>query len=165
MYFYYFYRPHSEGMGKAMFSQAPVRPHLPRAGGGGGSGSGLPHPFPGQDGGYSHPRSRWREGGPRVPFNQQDGIPPPPSWSGPGGTPFPGQDRGVPRSTFPHQQDGSPPPPVQVPGKEGRGVPPTETAWRVLATRRAECLLRSRRRTFLLVLLWTGEAYVLHLVT
>ena len=39
--------------------------------------------------------------------------------------------------------------PIQVPCQD-MGVPPTGTAWRVLAMWQAACLLRSRRKTFLL---------------
>ena len=78
---------------------------------------------------------------------------------------FPGLDGGVP--TFPGLDRGGTylpgggvstwvgnPPPHQgryPPPHQGR-YPPTRTAWHVLATRRAVCLLRSRRRTFLLII-------------
>ena len=61
-----------------------------------------------------------------------------------GGTPFPGQDGG-----------GGHPIPVQMGGYpisgQDRGLSPTGTAWRVLASQVAVCLLRSRIRTFLLM--------------
>ena len=111
-------------------------------------GGGVPHPrseqggtpflgqdmgylIPGQDGGrgYQVPPAAWgtlpSAGWGNLPSHQQDGVSPPP-----------------------HQQDGVPPRSrSQV--RTGGGVLPTETAWRVLAPRRAVCLLPSRRRTFL----------------
>ena len=58
--------------------------------------------------------------------------------SGQGGYPIPGLDRGVP-----HPADGGYPHP-----RSGWRVP-EGSAKRALATQRAVCLLRSRRRTFL----------------
>ena len=93
-----------------------------------------------------------------------------PIWPTVGGTPFPGQDSGCtphPRS----ERGGVPPSQVRMGGtpsqvRMGEGYPfpgqnvagtPTGTAWRVLATRRSVCLLRSHRRTFLFVVMILGR--------
>ena len=115
----------------------------------------LFHPHPGGGGGYPSPRffprsflGRYPSPGLGVPHPWwgipipgqkgmgcsqpgQDGVPPSQDWGNP--LPQPGQD-GVP----PGQDWGTPLPP-----------PLNRTAERVLATRRAVCLLRSRRRTLL----------------
>ena len=85
-------------------------------------GGGIPHPADG--GGVPHPA----DGGGGYPLPRS-------GWGG--GVPHP-VDRGEP---LPRQ--GSTPP-------RGTPPPPTRPAQRVLTTRRAVCLLRSRRRTFLL---------------
>ena len=64
--------------------------------------------------------------------------------SGQGGTPILGQDWWYP---YPRSRQGGTPPQIRSQGRAG--VPPTGTAQYVLATRRAVCLLRSHRRTFL----------------
>ena len=85
-------------------------------------------------GGVPHPAN---QGGP-LPRSGQ-GVPHPADGGG-GGTPFPGLDGGYPIQLM----GGTPPPPQHV-----------------LATRRVECLLRSRRRTFLLSL----SSFILALYT
>ena len=96
---------------------------------------------PGPDGGY--PSQGWST----PPADQDEGYP-----SQEWGTP-PGEDRGVPYSS-----DGVPPParsggyPSQGWGTlpwSGVGYPQDRTADEVVDTRRAVCLLRSNRRTFL----------------
>ena len=127
-----FYRPHSEGIGKVLFSQMSVCPHLV----GGypiwltGRYPYLPdggYPHPSRQGGYPHPRSgqgvHHPRSGQEVPLSQVR--------MGGGGTAFP-QSKSGPRSGW-------------------RGTL-TGTTQHVLATRWAVCFLRSRRRTFLLVL-------------
>ena len=86
------YRPHSEGMGKVMFSQASVRPHT--------YGGGYPH-LANQGGMYPLPKSGWgmpipgQDGG-TWGIPHQDGAPPFRSQVRMGGYPIPGQDRGYP---------------------------------------------------------------------
>ena len=117
-------------------------------------GGGVPHPRSGQGGGVPHPRSGQGEGvswvpplGPEMGYPPArpglgypldlDGVPPPNlGWHTP-----PGPGTGYP----PH------PPPDLAPGTP----PPRTWDWvtpplRALDTRRAVCLLRSRRKTFLL---------------
>ena len=139
-----------------MFSQASVRSHpregypnlanwgggvypLPRSGLGGGypsqvrMGRGVPHPRSGHGdtpsqvrmggGEVPHPKSEWR--GTPSQVRTGGGVPHPRSEWG-GGTPYPGQVGGGTLSG---------------------------TAWRAIATPRPVCLLRSRRRTFLLKIL------------
>ena len=83
-------------------------------------------------GGYPHRGVPWQGGGAQVRY-------PPPARSA-GGVP----GRGVPRS-------GTPPSQVSRGGgyPAGGGGTQVRTTYGVLATRRAVCLLRSRRRTFL----------------
>ena len=81
----------------------------------------------------------------------------------PGGTPSPSHNTSFGPISFPERgtQDRDPPLPSQVrmgatpgqftpPSRDGVPPPPPRTAEGVLATRRAVCLLRSRRRTFFL---------------
>ena len=91
------------------------------------------------DGGYPLPRSR--QGG--TPFQVQVGWRGTPSQVWMGGVPHPAD--GYP---LPAWEGGNPPPGKGVP-PPGKGVPPPPPAQCVLAMRRAVCLLRSRRRTFL----------------
>ena len=133
-------------------------------------GWGVPHPRSGQDvsdprsgWGVPHPRSGW--GGYSIPGPDRGGTPcqvwmrgaPHPA---DGGYPIQDQDRGTPH------------PRLGTPSKTGWGNsfqsrtgwgtplmqdwmgyhPPSPSANRALATRRAVCLLRSRRRTFFFVL-------------
>ena len=86
-----------------------------------------------------------------------------------GATPFPGLDEGG----VPHPADGGYPLPmfgwgypIQLTGvphpADGEYPPPPGPAQRVLATRQAVCLLRSRSRTFLLIQVWSPSA--IHLI-
>ena len=102
-----------------MFSQVSVRPH-------GGGGYPSPRFFP-----------RSLVPGPFLGVHQ-DGVPPSQGWV----PPQPGM--GHPRS----QGWGTPNPHPGVP-QPVMGIPPGRTAERVLAMRRALCLLSSRRRAFL----------------
>ena len=102
------------------------------------------------------PRSGYPPGG--LP---RSGYPPgglPGSGTPPGG--YPGQvpPRGVPRSGYPPGGAGSGTPLGGVPrsGYPPRGGYPGRTTEGVLTTRRAVCLLRSRRRTFLLSWFFRG---------
>ena len=123
-------------------------------GGGTHPRSGWGYPIPGLDGGYCIPGM---DGGyPIVGLERYPGM----GYSHiqvpgvDGGYPIPGMDRGTPyqvwrgvpwHGVLPHPgpRCGSG---VEV--RKGGGGTPTGTAWRVLAMRRAVCLLRSRRRTF-----------------
>ena len=145
----YFYRPHSEGMGKVMFSQTSVHSHLP---GGGGR-----YPIPGPDWGVPHPRS-----GQVVPtpgLNEE--VPRPRSQVWMGGMPIQDQNGGAtpPVKTWwgypPLSKTGWGTPCPRLDGYPPvlrlDGVSPP-SAKQALAMRRAVCLLRSRRRTFLFIL-------------
>ena len=144
-----FYRPHSEGMGKALFSQVSVCSH---------QGGGIPSPSHNISIHWSHvlsggtPTQSWWGGG--APIWSQWRYHHPVLTGGAHRVQTgvsiqvrmgysrigPGLDGG-----YPHQDwMGVPLPPP--PPKGDRGA-----EW-VLGTRRAVCLLRSRRRTFLLEL-------------
>ena len=114
-----FYRPHSEGMGKVLFSQVSVCSHFfggyPHLADGGGGGEGTP--IPGQDGEYPHTRS------------------------GLGGVPHPRSGQRVPH---PRSGRGGGTPSRSGPRSGHGGYPPTGTAQHGLATRWVVC-----RRTFL----------------
>ena len=103
--FWIFYGPHSEGMGKVMFSQTAVRSHLRRGGGG------YPLPWSGRwRGEYPLPRSGW--GGYPLLRSGQGVLHPK---SGQGGQqdwipPCPGQDKGVPPSQVRTGREHCPPP-------------------------------------------------------
>ena len=112
---------------------------------------GWGYPIPGQDGGYPIPGQQDRvllHPGPRSGQGWRN--PHSRSWrvvshprSGQGVPEVPPVSRmGYP----PHQQDGAP---LSPGSRSGWGVPPTWTAWHVLATWWVVCPLRSRRRTFL----------------
>ena len=116
----------------------------------GGGGYPIPdldrggYSIPGLDGEVPHPRSGW--GVARVPPISRMGYPL-----------FKSQVR---MGVSPHHQDGVPPVSRMeyTPSRSGQGWgTPTVTAWRVLAMRRAACLLRSRRRTFLFVHLFSMD--------
>ena len=79
----------------------------------------------------------------------------PPDRSG-WGTPQTGQDRGYPGQVRMEVLQGTPHP--------GMGYPPDKTREGVLATQRAVCLLRSRRRTFLLGDLLNSLLFINHLI-
>ena len=135
------------------------------------------YPILGLDGGYIS--QIWMGGYPIMLM--VGGVPHP--QSGQGEYPIPGQDEGYPGypPEYPHQEDGVPPisrvgyypisrmgyPPHQYDGvlphpgpRSGQGGTPTGTAWHVLAMRQAVCLLRSRRRTFLLKIILNIPAAV-----
>ena len=149
---------HSEGVGKVLFSQVSVCPHL-------GGGWNVPHlvdrgvPPSFLTGVQLPPFSRWG-----VPHpSQWEGLPHPKS--GWGNTPIPGQDVGVPPGQdggYPIQsQDEGTTSQVRTVGyphpRLGWGVPQgtplsrsgPRSAQHVLVTQRVICLLRSRRGTFL----------------
>ena len=160
-----FYRPHPKDEGRYCYHKC-LSVNI---------SGGYPHLADGRypilpDGGYpSFPLG--------VPHPSQQGGGVSPSFLT-GGTPFPGLDGSstpcpnlderypLPRSAPPVSRmryplsEGTPhpdlgrgtPPPPSRSGPRTRGVPPTGTASCVLATRREVCLLRSRRRTFLLSL-------------
>ena len=127
-----YYRHHSEGMGKVMFSVLSVHiqgwrvPHLhpitlpstgPMSFLGGGRVTTVPGPMSLPEGGV--PQSQMG-----VPWPGQDGVPTSPQLGLDGYNPLPGLDGVAPS-------------------------PGDRPAEGVLTTRRAVCLLRSRRRTFL----------------
>ena len=173
------HRPHSEGMGKVIFSQASIHPQLPE-------GGVYPHLA---DGEYPHPADCGGGGAPIEPTGQADG------WGYPcladGGYPHPG-DRGYPIQLMGECTSGYPPSGLDgvphwnwmgVPHQDWMGIPPIiRTGWstnppsgldwvppppfrtgsgtpsgldggraaeQALATQLAVCLLHSCRRTFL----------------